>query len=145
MTPVKQSLSWLTLVVVAVVSVVVASCSPSAPSVVEAPPPPVDVPTPALRVVNVGTASITGLKIGFPRETVAFGDLASGATSSYRTVQAVYPYGALEGVTGGQLYRQTVIDYIDQLPMVGEVFTYRVEAPPGSTGLLRVVRVTRDR
>ena len=78
----------------------------------------------------------------FPEDQVAFGDIAAGETSPYREVaHGVYSYAAYRLEVDGGLVTQPVIDWVGEVPMDGESFTYALLVDSRSVDL---VSVTRD-
>jgi len=102
----------------------------------------------ALRVVNVGAASVAGLVVLFPGERIAFGDLPGRGSTSYRSAgKGVFRYAAYEFQAAGRVQNQPVTDWVGEQPMEGKSFTYSVELVQGdqpSTPMLRLVDVRRD-
>jgi hypothetical protein len=80
-------------------------------------------------------------------DEVAFGDVASGATTSYRPVpNGVYRYAAYRLELDGRTITQPVIDWVGEVPMDGTSFTYTIALDPDRPPLqiVRLVAVTRD-
>jgi hypothetical protein len=95
-----------------------------------------------LRITNVGSAPIRNLTVLFPEDQVAFGDIAVGETSPYREVaHGVYSYAAYRLEVDGGLVTQPVIDWVGEVPMDGESFTYALLVDSHRVDL---VSVTRD-
>lgn len=81
-----------------------------------------------LRIRNVGTVAIAGLKVGFPDTTIGFGDVAAGATTEYTFIPGgVYGYSAFRFQHNGAERSQPVIDFVGESPMDGRRFTYDIE------------------
>jgi hypothetical protein len=100
-----------------------------------------------LRVRNVGTTAIRQLTVSFPDAQIPFGDVPSGATTSYQEAEGgVYAYAAYRLEVGGALVTQPVIDWVGETPLPGRAFTYAIEVNPLGTplGIVRLVSVTRD-
>lgn len=100
-----------------------------------------------LRVRNVGTTGLVGLKVWFPGASVPFGDVQTGATTGYAAVVGgVYRYSAFSFQYNGAEQLQPVIDFVGEEPMDGERFTYDVELSETPQGPLILIQgVTRDR
>lgn len=101
----------------------------------------------SLRVTNAGSHRIEGLIVVFPDERVAFGDLAVGGTTTYRGVRkGVFRYAAYEYRVGASTVSQPVTDWVGEVPMPGQAFTYALEAfegPPRGVNI-RLLSSTRD-
>lgn len=103
---------------------------------------------PTLRVTNSGLRSIEGLVVVFPDERVVFGDVAPGATTTYQAVsKGVYRYAAYEHLVGARTVNQPTIDWVGEVPMPGEAFTYSILAfeDPLVGKTIALVATTRDR
>src|SRR5688500_14282243 len=69
-----------------------------------------------LRIRNVGSAALVGLKVGFPDTTIAFGDIPAGAATEYTDVPGgVYSYSAFRFQYQGSERVQPVIDFVGEL------------------------------
>lgn len=102
---------------------------------------------PRLRVTNAGSTTIVALTVIFPEDRVYFGDIAPGATSAYQEVpNGVYRYAAYSLEIDGALVTQPVIDWVGEVPLEGQDFTYAIEVHPlGSPfGIVSLLDVTRD-
>lgn len=104
-----------------------------------------------LRVSNVGAEAILGLTVVFPRDTVSFGDVQPGETTSYQDVHdGVFRYGALRYVRNGRPVNQGVVDFIGETPQTGN-FTYQMRFADIELGtdlirnLLTIQTVIHDR
>jgi hypothetical protein len=90
--------------------------------------------TQELRVENVGIHAITGLSVVFPGHPsgaaatqIAFGDIAAGSVSAYKTVPGgVYGYSAYHYTVDGKTIDQPVLDWVGERPMDGYRFTYHL-------------------
>ena len=103
---------------------------------------------PTLRVTNTGFRSIEGLVVVFPDERVVFGDVSPGATTTYQTFsKGVFRYAAYEHRVGARTINQPVIDWVGELPMPGEAFTYSIAAfdLPRVGMTIVLVSTSRDR
>jgi hypothetical protein len=100
-----------------------------------------------LRVTNAGSTTIVALTVIFPEDRVYLGDIAPGATSAYRDVpNGVYRYAAYSLEIDGALVTQPVIDWVGEVPLEGQDFTYTIEVNPlGSLfDIVSLLDVTRD-
>jgi hypothetical protein len=104
-----------------------------------------------LRVENVGIHAITGLSVFFPGHPsgsattqIAFGDIAAGSVSVYKTIPGgVYGYGAYHYTVDGKTIDQPVLDWVGERPMDGYRFTYHLTldlttAPDYRLALVRI-------
>jgi len=104
--------------------------------------------TQRLRIANAGSSSATGLVVVFPNSVrVAFGDVAPGASTQYSDVNGgVYRYAAYRLTVDGAIIDQPVIDWVGEVPMLGNAFTYTIDVdtsrPRGQ--MIRLVSATRD-
>ena len=127
-----------------------AACSASPPTTASPVAIPSAQPAPSfqtLRISNAGARSLEGLVVVFPDERVAFGDLAAGGTTPYRAFsKGVFRYAAYEHRVGATTISQPVTDWVGELPMPGQAFTYSIEAVDGPPrGLnIKLVSTTRD-
>ena len=107
--------------------------------------------TQELRVENVGIHAITGLSVFFPRHPsgsaatqIAFGDIAAGSVSAYKTVPGgVYGYGAYHYTVDGKPIDQPALDWVGERPLDGYRFTYQLTldlttAPDDRLALVRI-------
>ena len=128
-----------------------------APTVTPAPTP---VPTPTqrspqrLRVHNAGTTDIKGLVVGFavdsrPVDSIAFGDIAPGATTDYQTVpNGVLEYAGYSFQMDGRETDQAVTDFIGMQPLPGTDFTYSIDFDRGrftQNQAIRLIGVKTDK
>ena len=103
--------------------------------------------SPRLRVTNGGDEPIAGLIVLFPEEEITFGDVAPGETTEYQVVsQGVYRYAAYRFQYRGETVTQPVLDWVGEVPMPGEAFTYVIGYDPTRPELQRVqlVEVIRE-
>ncbi len=103
---------------------------------------------PTLRVTNNGFRSIEGLVVIFPDERVVFGNVAPGATTTYQAVsKGVFRYAAYEHRVGARTINQPAIDWVGEVPMPGEAFTYSILAfdDPRVGMTILLLSTTRDR
>lgn len=101
-----------------------------------------------LRVTNTGSRGIDGLIVIFPDKRVGFGDLAAGDTTTYHAVgRGVFRYAAYEHRVGASTVTQPVIDWVGEMPMPGQAFTYSIEAFENAAGgvTISLVSTARDR
>ena len=76
------------------------------------------------------------------RTKITFGDVAVGATTKYMDApHGVYSYAAYRLEADGALITQPVIDWVGEVPMEGESYTYSL-AVDGHR--VELVGVTRD-
>jgi hypothetical protein len=95
-----------------------------------------------LRITNLGDTPIRNLTVLFPKDQVAFGDIAVAESTVYREVpHGVYRYAAYRFEVDGGLVTQPVIDWVGEVPMDGESFTYGLALDDRGVEL---VSVTRD-
>ncbi len=121
---------------------------------------PTPVPSPThpspqrLRVHNAGALEIKGLVVGFavmdsPVDWIAFGDIAPGATTDYRTApHGVLEYSAYSFQMDGREANQAVIDFMGMQPLPGSDFTYSVDYDPGrwsKNEAIKLLGVTTDK
>ena len=87
--------------------------------------------TSRLRITNAGTEAIVNLTVRFPDDRIGFGDIPAGATTGYRDVpNGVYSYAAFSLEIDGALVSQPVIDFVGEVPMEGNAFTYTLVVHP---------------
>lgn len=95
-----------------------------------------------LRVTNAGSVPIRNLTLLFPEDQIAFGDIAVGATTKYTEApHGVFRYAAYRFEVDGAIVTQPVIDWVGEVPIEGESFTYSL-ATDGQR--IELVDVTRD-
>jgi hypothetical protein len=111
--------------------------------------PPVGEPTYSasrIRVVNDSTEELRDLRLVFPQEEVALGDVAAGAASDYVEVaQGVYNYSAFRYLRGGESVVQPVIDFVGEIPLPIDDYTYLLGVDPGRGEHLELLTVFRSR
>jgi hypothetical protein len=131
-------------VCVAMVSVL-ALCSCAEPGSA----PPVGEPTYSasrIRVVNDSTEELRDLRLVFPQEEVGLGDVAPGAASGYVEVaQGVYNYSAFRHLRGGESVVQPVIDFVGEIPLPIDDYTYLLGVDPDRGDQLELLTVFRSR
>ncbi|HEU0013099.1 MAG TPA: hypothetical protein VFQ45_05420 [Longimicrobium sp.] len=66
------------------------------------------------RLRNASPYELKDVAVGFPDEMVAYGTLAPGAVTEYRTVARAYRYAYVEATIDGQLVVQQPIDYVGE-------------------------------
>jgi hypothetical protein len=123
-------------------------------------PSPTLAPTPTrpspqrLRVRNAGATEIKGLVVGFAvvgfaSDRIAFGDIAPGSTTEYKTVpNGVLAYAAYSFQMDGRETDQAVMDFIGEQPLPGGDFTYHVDYAPGrwsQNEAIKLLGVTTDK
>ena len=87
------------------------------------------------------------LTVLFPDSQTAFGDVAVGATTAYRTVaRGVFRYAAYRLDIDGEIVTQPVIDWVGESPMEGRSFTYTIDVDFRRPRLqtIQLVRVMRE-
>ncbi len=102
---------------------------------------------PKLRVTNRGPSSVVNLTVWFPDEKINFGDISTGSTTDYQAVSnGVYRYAAYQYELGGELITQPVIDWVGEIPLDGDKFTYLVDfsATRPEEERVRLIEVTID-
>jgi hypothetical protein len=126
-----------------------AGCSSGVPTALSPTVPVAGTGAPAahLRVTNVGTLNLSGLTVLFPDERLEFGDIPAGSSTNYQLAsKGVYRYAAYQYRHHGSVITQPVIDFVGEVPMPGQAFTYSIEltgeAPPSMR--IRLVATTRD-
>jgi hypothetical protein len=113
-------------------------------------PSPTPIPSPqsaTLRISNAGPSAVRNLTVLFPDSQTAYGDVAVGATTTYRTVaRGVFRYAAYRLDLDGEMVTQPVIDWVGETPMEGRAFTYTIDVDLRRPRLqtIRLVSVTRD-
>ena len=84
-----------------------------------------------VRVTNQSAYTISDLKVRFPDELIAFGDILPGETTEYQTaVKGVYRYSGYQIKLDGQEYSQVPYDFLGEKPMQGYAFTYILNFDP---------------
>lgn len=100
-----------------------------------------------LRIVNASPNAITNLRVMFPEQEIAFGDVAGNETTGYKVFpKGVYRYAAYKYDWNGETVTQPVIDWVGEMPMEGREFTYTISFEPNHPQMLRVqlADVSRD-
>ena len=100
-----------------------------------------------LRLINNGDYLITDLKIIFPKDEIAFGDVKAGAVTEYRDVpNGVYRYAAYKYELNGEVVTQPVIDWVGETPLEGISFTYTITYDPNKPQgpAIQLLEVTED-
>lgn len=88
-------------------------------------------PPQKLRITNQSAYMIPDLKVRFPDEYVAFGDVQPGETTGYRDVsKGVYRYSGYTFKLDGREYEQVPYDYLGEKPKQGYAFTYVLNFDP---------------
>lgn len=121
------------------------------PATEQAPKPVTETPNSAfhpqqLRVTNQSPIPLQNLVVIFPEERIEFGEVPADATTEYQeAMHGVYRYAAYEVELDGRKYTQPVIDWVGEVPMQGEAFTYILEADPSrwetNNQVIRLVEV----
>ncbi len=123
------------VILLAALSAVIASCSPASTR------------TPGLRITNSGSTPILDLIVLFPEDRVVFGDIPAGGTTDYQDVpNGVYAYAAYQFEIDGRTITQPVIDWVGEVPLEGQRFTYTIDADTSRPELqiVRLISVTQD-
>lgn len=82
-------------------------------------------PTQQLRITNNGKMTVENLSVLFPEDEVQFGSISPGMTTSYQDVpNGVYGYAAYRFDVDGEIITQPVIDWVGEVPLGGDTFTY---------------------
>jgi len=100
-----------------------------------------------LRIKNDSGVPISNLRVLFPDQEVAFGDVAANATTEYQLfAKGVYGYAAYKYDWNGETVTQPVIDWVGETPMEGSAFTYTIQFDPNNPQLQRMMltNVNRD-
>lgn len=100
-----------------------------------------------LRIKNDSATAITNLRVLFPDQEVAFGNVAANATTDYQVfAKGVYGYAAYKYDWNGETVTQPVIDWVGEMPMEGSTFTYTIQFDPNNPQLQRIMltNVNRD-
>ena len=108
----------------------------------------------SLRIANDGLQDIAGLVVFFPGPTadaparrVEFGDVPAGQTTDYRpSAEGVYRYAAYEYTVSGAATSQKVADWVGEVPLPGDRYTYHVryDAAKPSGRQIELVKVQAD-
>jgi hypothetical protein len=99
-----------------------------------------------IRVVNDSPEELRDLRLVFPHEEVVIGDVAPGAASGYVDVaQGVYNYSAFRFQRGGESVVQPVIDFVGELPLPLDEYTYLLGVEPDRGEQLELLTVFRSR
>lgn len=100
-----------------------------------------------LRIKNDSATAITNLRVLFPDQEVAFGNVTANATTDYQVfAKGVYGYAAYKYDWNGETITQPVIDWVGESPMQGSAFTYTIQFDPNNPQLQRIMltNVNRD-
>jgi len=86
---------------------------------------------PQLRITNASEFVLDRVVVIFPQEQITFEAVAPGATTAYQPVaKGVYNYAAYEMTFDGGTIKQDVIDWVGEVPMAGNAFTYVLSVDP---------------
>jgi hypothetical protein len=83
----------------------------------------------------------------FPESQTPFGDVAAGATTTYRAVAGGgFRYAAYRLDIDGEIVTQPIIDWVGETPMQGRAFTYTIDVDPRRPRfqIVQLFSVTRD-
>ena len=95
-----------------------------------------------IRVVNDSSTSLSDLRLLFPEDEVAIGDVAAGATSGYVAApHGVYGYSAFRFRRAGALVVQPVIDFVGESPLPTGDYTYLLDVDPRRGDPIELVSV----
>jgi hypothetical protein len=107
-----------------------------------------------LRIVNSGSYDIDNLVVKFPDDKISFGNVPAGDTTEYMEVpNGVFGYAAYSFQVEGEVKSQAVMDWMGEVPMDGNLFTYTLDYDFSRTGdqpgfemgdWIRLVDVTKD-
>lgn len=101
------------LLLLALSVVGVSGCTPSAP------------PIQQLRITNNGKQTVENISILFPEDEINFGSILPGVTTEYQNVpNGVYGYAAYRFEISGEPIIQSVTDWVGEVPLKGDTFTY---------------------
>ncbi|MGA9533149.1 MAG: hypothetical protein WBR18_10580 [Anaerolineales bacterium] len=112
----------------------------------ESSPVPTQQPT-RLRITNSGKMSVVDLTVYFPEDEIRLGNIAAGTTTGYQTVpNGVYGYAAYRFDLDGEPVLQPVIDWVGELPLEGDSFTYVIDFNSNRRQgeMIRLIEVTLD-
>ncbi len=103
---------------------------------------------PRLRIINEGPTTIKNLVVLFPQDKIAFGDVPAGTATAYKDVpNGVYQYSAYRFDRDGRPVFQPVIDWMGEVPMSGNSFSYTVDFVPSADNsrfTVELMKVERD-
>jgi hypothetical protein len=102
-----------------------------------------------LRITNQSDIPLYHLVVVFPDERIEFGDVPGRTTTEYQdTAQGVYRYAAYNVEVNGREYQQPVVDWVGEVPMQGDAFTYILEADPSRWAtegqVIRLIMTRKD-
>ena len=100
-----------------------------------------------LRIRNAGTSTVKDLVVIFPEDRISFGDITPDATTVYREVPyGVYQYAAYRYESDSETMEQPVIDWVGEMPMAGNSFTYVIDFDPRKLDgqAIQLAEVTKD-
>lgn len=99
-----------------------------------------------LRIVNNSPNDIANLRVLFPEQEVAFGNVAANAATEYKVFsKGVYGYAAYRYDINGETITQPVIGWVGEAPMPGSAFTYTITYNPAALPIQRIQLVTVNR
>jgi hypothetical protein len=100
-----------------------------------------------LRITNGGEMSVEDLTVLFPEDEIRFGDIVAGGSTEYQAVpNGVYGYAAYRFRVDGETVLQPVIDWVGEVPLEGDSFTYVIDFDSSRSQweMVRLLEVTRD-
>jgi hypothetical protein len=81
--------------------------------------------TQQLRITNNGKMTVENFSVLFPEDEIQFGSISPGVTTSYQDVpNGVYGYAAYRFDVDGEIITQSVTDWVGEVPLGGDTFTY---------------------
>ncbi len=103
--------------------------------------------TPRLRIKNSGTMAVENLTVYFPEDEINFGDIAASTTTEYQDVpNGVFGFAAFRFELDGQVSLQPVEDWVGEVPLQGNNFSYTIDFNPNRSpwGMVRLIDVSVD-
>ena len=91
--------------------------------------------------------TVENLSILFPEDEIYFGDISSGMTTEYQEVpNGVYGYAAYRFEVTGQEILQPVTDWVGEVPLAGEKFTYVINfsSSRGQWEMVKLIKIELD-
>ncbi|NQU29172.1 MAG: hypothetical protein HQ525_00740 [Anaerolineae bacterium] len=84
--------------------------------------------TARLRIYNSGKMDVENLIVLFPEDGIKFGDISAGSTTEYLDFpNGVFGYAAYQFEIDGQMITQPVTDWVGEVPLDGNTFTYTID------------------
>jgi len=91
--------------------------------------------------------SVEELTVSFPEDEIMFGDVTAGTSTEYQVVpNGVYNYAAYRFELDGETILQPVIDWVGEVPLEGDSFTYVIDfnSSRNKWEMVRLLEVTVD-